>query len=39
MKIADAIIVPALIMIASNSPSSRLRSLTTPESDGDEVML
>src|SRR5213596_2743441 len=38
MKIADAIIVPALIMIASNSPSSRLRSVLTVGNCGGVVM-
>src|SRR6266550_6619302 len=38
MKIADAIIVPALIMIASNSPNSRLRSVAVLAGGGDEFM-
>src|SRR5262245_64918630 len=38
MKMADAIVVPALSMIASNSVSSRLRSVLSVDEEG-EVMV
>jgi len=38
MKIADAIIVPALIMTASNKPSSRLRSTLVDVGSGDVIV-